>query len=312
MEDRVVPATRLVTHLQDAVVPNELSLREAVEQLNGIENESHTITFAENIQGETITLDPTKSQLLVSGTGVSIHIDGSGSFMSIQRDPNAQQKHRLFDVQANSSLSLANLGLYWGSVEGESGGAVRSNGGLIINNCQFEYNTATAAGGAIAAIGGSLAILDSGIYSNSAEYGGGISIGQGVASAGIYGGFISGNGATRGGGIAIQGSDGQTAKTVILDRVEVTANWAQEYGGGIFVDGGAAGTDLTLQNQTWIGTNWAVNSNDPQFDTRGGGIYFGKGTLRATSVTIAYNEANTGDGMYRKNGTTLVGAELRG
>ncbi|MCI0700297.1 MAG: hypothetical protein L0241_04365 [Planctomycetia bacterium] len=270
-----MPATRVVDTLQDVVdqTDNKTSLREAIQQLNPIEGD-HTITFAQNIQGGTITLDPNEGQLSVTTAGSNITIDGSGNFMTIQRDPYSQQQHRLFSVGLSNTLNLVNLNLLWGWAAG--GGAIASNGNLIINHCWLGYNSSSDAGGAIAQLRGDLLILDSVISFNSAVNGGGISVFTEATSTVIYNTTLEWNSAQEaGGGIEILGSDGQTAKTVILDDVGVYDNGAQEAGGGIYVNGGTVGTDLTLQNDTFVSDNWVTNP-DPMYQTKGGGIYFGR------------------------------------
>ncbi|MCI0700189.1 MAG: hypothetical protein L0241_03780 [Planctomycetia bacterium] len=312
MEDRVVPDARIVTALGDTHIDGKLTLREAVEQLNILPAGDHTITFSQDIQGGTITLDPAagKRDLKLTKENTTLTINGSENFMTISRDPNAQQQHRLFTTSANTTLNLENLGLSHGAEV--LGGAIYSIGDLSVQNCTLRLNTATDAGGAIYTNGGgNLSIFDSTITQNGAsKFGGGINISDGGGFVGIYNSSITQNSAQWGGGISIFGSVTQNATPVVLDHVEVAENHAQNWGGGIYVHQAiGAGTDLTLMNTTWIHHNWVTNP-DPTEDTQGGGIYFGKGTLFAISVTIGFNEAKTGDGMYRVNGTTLVGMPI--
>lgn len=106
-----------------------------------------------------------------------------------------------------------------------------------------------------------------------------------------------------GGGIAITPSSTSTPAYVTLDGVGIYDNQAQFKGGGIFVDtiGLGAGVSLTLTGDTDIYDNEVVDSSG-----KGGGVYFGAGTITLQGVSITTNTATTGPQMYRVTGTTLV------
>lgn len=241
-------------------------------------------------------------------TGIRVTIDGSAMKMTVQRDRMAtEQKHNLFGNSAGTALTLANLELREGASTTE-GGAVRSFGDLTIQDCDFSKNKSMIQGGAVYFDGGTLVVNGSDFTFNSAQLGGAISVGGNARFVSIMGTAIHWNTAEfQGGGLYIQGSTSQVTTNVLLSQVTVAHNQAKAFGGGICVATSAgAGTDLTLDNNTLIEQNQLLNP-DVEYDTKGGGIYFGKGTIRASSVTIKSNTAKTGDGMYRVTGTVLVG-----
>ncbi len=304
----VAPAPALVvTTALDVVDPKDawVSLREAVEFVNdparNLANHER-ITFKSTLDGGTITLDPGpgKGQLDLKA---NVHIDGPTNGITVQRDASSTVKHRIFDVFSALNAKLTKLTLRNGESDPNAGGAIRSVGNLIVENCTFAQNKATGSlGGAIAATAGSLTVTGGGFTGNSAAEGGAIYIGQRVNTT-ITGSSITLNTARAGGGIFIENSTTTTATTVTLSGVDVNGNSAVDWGGGIFVkDGGAgAGTTLTLTGGTTIRNNIVTSSAG-----KGGGIFFGKGTLNLVSVTIGDNTANQGDGIYWVKGTTRV------
>lgn len=309
-EDRVVPATRVVTTLLDVVADDGVrSLREAIDQLTALGAGDHTITFDTELHGGTITLDPGRGALVVLAppgvTGVNISIIGSG--VTIQRDHKAQQHHGLFFSGPGTTLALSILALKHGSAQ--SGGAIVAHGHLSVFGCLLSMNTAAAGGGAIDFDGQTFLLMESTVEYNSAGSGGGISISPTATEVGIVNSTIRYNGAIHyGGGIDIYGSSRAAPTSVTILGSLISTNFAGEKGGGIHAAKvlTVSGVDLTLDSETVISDNYVVNA-DPAFDTKGGGIYFGKGTIRATSVLISGNDAKSGNGMYRVNGTTLVG-----
>ena len=114
---------------------------------------------------------------------------------------------------------------------------------------------------------------------------------------------VLGNTSTLGGGIFIQ-SDNETNGSASYSMTWSCSTTAcSSKGGGICVgDGPGAGTSLTLQGGTEITENHCSNP-DPQLQ-KGGGIYFGKGTLILDGVWIGSNDAAHGDGLYLANGAT--------
>jgi hypothetical protein len=294
----LVPNAVVVTTTLDGTIPGQTSLRNAITQFNQ-QNGLLNVTFAANVQGQTITLDPTLGTLDVTGNGELI-ISG-GTQVTIQRSSNAQQAFGLFQAGPLTTLELVNLTLTGGS--SGAGGAVFSAGDLIVEDCTIDHCTAGVSGGAIAFSGSYLSVTGSTITANTAgSFGGGIVIaGQ---TSDISNSTISCNSAQFGGGISINGAKANVQPTVTLNNVDVVNNGALDWGGGIYADSGTP-TNLTLAGGTTIDTNWCT---DPVVANQaGGGIYFGAGTLTLNGVWIGDNTANQGSGLYQLNqGTTVV------
>jgi hypothetical protein len=159
-----------------------------------------------------------------------------------------------------------------------SGGAIYTapNSSLTIAGTTFTGNAATSTGGAINIDNESSATI-----SNSF--------------------FVLNTADSFGGGIYINSSTTANPTTVTLHAVDVNGNRAEFRGGGIFVNSfpEGAGTTLTLKGGTTIQNNVVTTSGG-----KGGGIYFGMGTINLDGVWIGNNDATQGDGMYRVNGTT--------
>ncbi|MBY0459191.1 MAG: hypothetical protein K2V38_17815, partial [Gemmataceae bacterium] len=291
----------LVTTASDVLDPADgvLSLREAVKAVNENRAGTQTIRFAANLNGATITLNPNPTDYGQFVLSRNVTIDTQGKSITIQRDPATATKHRLFEVGANAGVDLTGLTLRKGKVD-DAGGAILSRGALRITNCTFVENQATTGfGGAVAAVADSRALIirDSTFTGNSADVGGAISVGERVLLATISGGTVALNTARRGGGIAISSSTTEVPTRVSTARVDVNGNLASERGGGIYVspvDGaGAAGTELTLLGNTIIQQNVVS-----QMDGKGGGVYFGRGTINLNGVLFKQNSATTGNGLF--------------
>jgi hypothetical protein len=258
-----------------------------------------TITFAPGIQGGTITLRGANGELPITTKGIEIVIDG-GTGITIQTDPQSQQRYRLFYAYVGTTLSLNNLNLVGGSEA--AGGGVLAFGDLYIQNCTISQCSATVSGGGVEFSGNYLSITNSTIANNSAPLGGGIDIEGGTA-------FISNTqilcntATTAGGGIYTSDGPNDLGSTVTLDNSVVYQNNAGVQGGGICVGSGAVGPmSLTLQDNTQIQDNWCTDPTSQQ----GGGIYFGSGTITFNGAWIGDNTATQGNGMYRVQGTTKV------
>lgn len=319
LEAREVPANFVVDTLQDVVNPNDMvtSLREAIISACQTGPGNHNISFGQAQQGGTITLDPgqnyrdLKALVNVGVSGVNVTINGSATGVTIERDANTEVQHRLITAGEGVSLNLVNLNLARGAAA--LGGAVSSHGDLSVQGCHFTANGATDIGGAIHFNGGTLLVGSSLFTGNaSASAGGAISIGSLVHTVGIGYSTFSGNAAgSDGGAVFVLGSNTATQTVVQFTGVTMYNNEAGERGGAIHVSATnpGTGTDVVFVN-TILDNNRLTNPN-PQFVTKGGGIYFGKGTLTATSLTLSYNDAKKGDGIYLVvPGSTLIGTPV--
>lgn len=290
-----------ISPLDDGLV----SLREAVGYANKQPaNEEQDITFGWT-GAKTITLLPANGEIALN-KWITITGFADPERVTIQRDPGTAVKHRLFVVDQAATVELYNLDLAHGEVDSVAGGAILSEGDLTLSGCIIRQNKATAStGGGIAAKKGSLNITNTTLTGNSSSVGGAIYIGQRVGT-GIDSSTITLNTASlNGGGIYIESSNTVDATYVSLGAVDVNGNQAANQGGGIYVSGpiSGAGTVLTLGVAT-IRNNQVLNTNPLQ--GRGGGLFFGSGTLILAGVTFQDNTAATGDGMYRLTGTVIA------
>jgi hypothetical protein len=315
-EDRCVPANLalVVTTLQDVNNPNDdavnLTLREAIAKCNDeVPTTQHTITFAWPIYGGTITLNPDPNGYGQLALRRNIDINGAVE-MIVQRDQTSEIKHRLFYVGAGVTARLSNLELRRGAIDGSNGGAIVSFGNLTLSNCSIHHNVVTdGTGGGVQAQAGSLTIKDGcGIDDNQAVHGGGIFLNAGVGATIKESIFEHNIASGYGGGIGISCPEAGDAATVTLWSSHLYRNEAASLGGGIWVEkrNEGPGVLLNLQQLTEIRENKVTDAQG-----KGGGIYFGRGTISFTGdsdapVKILYNTATTGDGMYRVTGTTLA------
>jgi hypothetical protein len=219
-----------------------------------------------------------------------------------------------------SSVTLRHVTITSSRADGSSsGGAIYSQGTLLVEDSLLKENEATRHGGAIYAgpgatttirrsiiksnqafapigtnarggaiyhEGGSLTIEESAIEGNSAEYGGGgVYIQAGTAAivrTTLYNNF-AGN---RGGGIALNSG------ALTLSESLLRSNISSDKGGGLHVAGGTA----SLTNVTGYG-NIAVG---------GGGLFSAGGATSLLNTTLYRNRANNGGGLWDFTGSTVT------
>src|SRR6185312_7803286 len=193
-----------------------------------------TITFANAINGSTIALTLSSNDTSVGSTefgpsaffltnGAALTIDGSGHGITIARLA-TQPAFRLFDIDANSSLTLKGLTLRNGLARGGSsyggggalgaGGAIFNQGTLAMGNCTLTQNAAQGGSGGAGApsvtggagVGGDAPGASGGGANGGAAaapprnggFGGGGGTAQGSNEPGGNGGFGGGGGAGSG------------------------------------------------------------------------------------------------------------------
>jgi predicted outer membrane repeat protein len=297
-EDRVVPANLqlTVTVLGDTHVANQLTLREAIaDSNNNIPSSFNSISFASNLWGQTITLNPTQGELVLTEPVVIGSLNMTSN-VTVQPDPTSQTKIRILHAQAG--LELDDVNLTGGSVATGAGGGLLVDGTFAsLSNCTVSNNTAPSGGG-LALINGasSLQMSNCTIKNNTATgSGGGIYVGVSSAQMYLHTSAITLNTAgTNGGGIyTIAGVD-------LLDNVEVGTNTAQELGGGVYAQTGANGT-ITVNNGSNIHDNKLTDPNG-----NGGGIYLFSGALALDSISFKNNVAGTGTGVYVATGASVT------
>lgn len=204
------------------------------------------------------------------------------------------------------------------------GGGIQNNGSLTLVNTTIFSNTATSgsiAGGGGIFSGGPLTLTDSTVSSNSASvFGGGITNGGPLV---LINSSVNGNKtADKGGGIWNSG-------TLTVTSSHIMSNTATSDGGGIYVWGTATLTNSSVLSNTasygggggiynfWnnsklIINNSTVSSNTAYFD--GGGIY-NSGISSSQGTLIVSNSTLSGNsdtGIANQGTLTLTGVTLVG
>lgn len=300
-----VPAPALlVTEPTDPVVVagNYIpSLRGAINEVNSQKNMAGIwkVRFGENLRGQTLTLDPQQGQIELQKP---ISLDGQDKNITVQRDSASTVQHRIFWVKPSGDAELTGLTLKNGLVTtfglaGTDGGAIKANSRLRVVNCTFVNNQA-GVGGAIAFHPGGtgyrgLSIVGSVFTGSTASSGGALYIDSGALASISSTSFVLNIASDSGGGIFIYPGDAASPTLVTLTGVDVSGNSAVSKGGGIYVPTNGSNLTLTLTGGTTISNNQATSTTG-----KGGGIYFGKGTLNLNGVSFANNIAFQGDGLY--------------
>lgn len=242
----------------------------------------------------------------------------------------ARGADRAFDVRYRFVLDLRDLTLVNGAVVGESGGAVRNAGALLMDRCDVNDCTAsgagasggavfndaglvsitrsrlsgcsaTRAGGAIEANGGVTRVSGSELTDNSTGpmpgNGGGLHL-TGVGSVDVRNTLVADNTADREGGGLWNSAGG--IMTVLFCEVrgnEALGAAADDGGGGLFNDGGML--DVRLSD--------VRDNRAPVGSGSGGGIFNRDGDLFVTLTHISGNSANrAGGGIEALGGNTEV------
>ena len=181
LEDRLAPAsmaTFFVDRLSSAatdgnVMTGQGSLAFCISQADA-HGGANTIVFDPSVfgpgpgQARGVTLSSPLPTITDAMT-----IDGpAGQLTFVERDSTAGS-FRLFDVAGSASVTLNNLDIRRGSVQGDGGG-IFSQGALALNNCRVDDNSASGSGGGIASTGnlfldgctldGNSAMLGSGLF----------------------------------------------------------------------------------------------------------------------------------------------------
>jgi hypothetical protein len=193
----------------------------------------------------------------------SIVLQGLGATNTIvQADANVEHStERVFFVAPNTVVTLRDLTIQNGNPKSDprSGGGVRNEGTLTIERVVIQNNWA-AAGGGILNIG-NLTMIESTIRKNKA-IGGGIGVLE----------------CDTGGGMKVLEGNVRVFNSTFSD------NEARGRGGAVHI---ACKGKVQLENST-ISTNWSNES--------GGGLYV-NGVAEMTHLTIAENHANSGGGI---------------
>jgi hypothetical protein len=297
LENREVPTFFTVNTNSDSVVPDHLTLRQAITLANGAGAGVQFINFDLSVSDSVISLKEQlpeiTADLYIVGTITAPGADGPpvDNRVTIQRDA-TQNDFRLFEVGRSGSAILGDLILLNGHSDG-SGGAIYSEGkNLTVTGCEVRSNFAEDYGGGIAAFTGSLEIYDSAINGNDALRRGGAVYyaGAQLTIAHTVCGLNTANG---GAGICISQPIG-VVTSATLNHVEIVGNISSGDGGGIWTDA----TALLLTGDTYIHSN--ITTND------GGGIYVFNGKTTFAGVRMAYDQADQGKEIYAVQGATTT------
>ena len=215
----------------------------------------------------------------------------------------ARRADRIFDVATDVKLRVKKADLVRGRTpSGESGGAIRVNGGiLVVAKSTLRGNRAvgdSASGGAIMNDGGSVRVIKSTLRNNRAERaGGGIEALAGITTVddSLLRGNRTGKGPGNGGAIHLTG-DGQ----VVVTGSRVIGNVAAAEGGGLW---NSAVGSMDVRNTLLAGNR--VKGADA--DQGGGALFNDGGTMTASGLQILRNQATgtsgSGGGVFNNGGT---------
>lgn len=264
----------------DAAFGSGTSLREAMRYAESKAG-ADLITFAASLSNQTISLTNgwlgtnDDTALRVSG---DLTLDGANA-ITLQT-PSAGPKRRLF-LSSAGTFTLKNATISDIDVRNVAdGGALWTNGNVVIDNVRFTNNKATN-GGAVMNFG-TVTIINSTFSANAADSEGGA-----IASGGtthVISTLFHQNEAYLGGAI-------NSAGPLSVDKTTFSTNSAGFNGGALRLFGTATITSSTLSNNT---------------ANNGGGGLISHGNTTLTNVTIAHNVAFDGGGAQFFEGTANV------
>jgi CSLREA domain-containing protein len=318
LEDRLVPATFLVTTTLDVVDANDgkLSLREAINAANASPGADTILVPAGVYHLALPGADDTNAAGDFDVTGSTV-FQGAGAGATVI---DGQRLDRVFDVRGTdpSSISVTFQGLTVrnGLADDGGGGGIRvGDADLTVQDCAITDNRTTGFGGGISnaalAATGNVTLVRSTVTRNVAGQGGGVVVLDTPADPQfvltVRDSTIEHNLATAAGGIF--------AVKVNLTGSTVSGNQASvNNGGGIFTNTATLTNCTVSGNSGFIGggieadtamlTGCTVSGNVAAAD--GGGLEVG--TLTLTSTAVSGNQATAGTG----GGIDAVTATLTG
>lgn len=183
---------------------------------------------------------------------------------------NAKQKDRNYGrvlTSKNTSLTLENLKITGGKVNGLGGGIYIESGNLTLKKCVVTKNEASNGGGGIHFAGENLIVYGSKISGNIGDSGG-ICVAEGSAKTKIEKSKIIDNSASSGGGLNLVGES-------TIEDCNINGNTAESSGGGLL---------LYIDNKSCKIKNSVINNNTA--GGSGGGIYMIDGDLYLGSGAV--------------------------
>ena len=258
-----------------------------------------TITFSDAGRG---TISLTTGYISIDK---NLTIAGPGAdALTLRSAVGAGSQNRVVNVNVGVTAVISGLTVSDGFAD--TGGGISNGGNLTVRNVVLSNNRGIYTGGAIENYG--TLTLDRSLVTGNGRpkayaeaqnsyvtNGGGIWSSPG-SSLTITDSTVSGNNATRGGGIYAYGTSVITNSTIGDNSVINGVLYGDGLGGGLYLNSGTA----TLTNCT-VSQNLVVATD--QFRSEGGGIY-NRGTLSLINTTVANNE------MVNTQLTSLRGAGI--
>jgi len=283
--------------------PADCSLREAIDNANACPGAQTinlpagdyplTLAGADEDANQTGDLDITDDLTIVGEGAPSI---------------NGMNQDRVFEIFDPASVTLDLLILTNGRAQ--LGGAVRNHGNLTIRSGSIHSNVAAvppggagaSSGGGIFNEAGTLTLMGTQLFGNTADEGGGIH-NFATASLTAENVLVQGNHANDTGG----GLWNNFQADATLNNVEIRANTADFDAGGIFNDGHLEGTWVTFeQNEAvtdggglHVGANGEAFLSDAWFTNNSGsrgGAVFNRGLVHLYRSSLTNNSASGGQG----------------
>ena len=311
----------VVTTISDAVTHTGNSLRDALGLANSdaAAGKSDTITFASNLNGQTITLS--QGSLAITGVGGTITISGNGLANTIVSGNNLTgltigsaiitgvtstiQNLTFTNIEENPGGMTAGITNYGTllmtsvTVTNTPVGAINDYGAMTLNSCTLTNSSATIGdlGGGFYQFSGIVTVNNCTINNNAVTEGA-IYVGSGTLT--ITNSSVSNNTAVTYGGSGSNGGGFYIAGgTTTVVGCTINGNSATASGAGIYQVGG---TLIVQPNST--GTATTINGNIASGN--GGGIYLGAGSMTLAGDTMSGNSASNGGGIYQAGGTLIV------
>ncbi len=318
----------IVTTNSDAATHTGTSLRDAIniantDAGNGI---SDTITFASNLNGQTITL--TQGTLTLSGIGATIIIDGGN-----QVTVSGNNTNTVFQENTSVNAIFNGLTIIKGTAA-SNGGGLDSMGTASVINCTFTADSVPNGAGGGVANTGVMTVSNCVLSGNTASiytsyYGGGfynagtmtVSNTTISGNTGFCSGFwndamltitnctISGN--TNSPGCGAGGFYNDSNGSLTMSDCTISANAVSgEYGGGFFNAGPMTLTNSIVSGNTGDTGGGIYASSGPLTmiddlvtanvgtNSDGGGIDLEGGSVTMVDCTVVGNSAGTGGGIY--------------
>ena len=286
-----------VDTLEDGVVIGATSLREALDFANDISSKT-TILFDSKLAGGTIELDDSLGQLLIDS---EVKIVGLGAdLLTIDAGADSTNSHRVFQAISGIDVTIQGLTITGGYVgSATNGGGILSSAELTLQEVKIEGNEAGQSGGGLYSASGSVLIEGSTFENNTATFGGGARLDNGlITSISIEGSTFSNNTAGTGAGALIRGGDVNvtTEGTVSIENSTFSGNRGTGFSaGGLGIEWNDSNatpvqiTNTTITDNT-IGTVGATSSI-------GGGISISNADVVLKNGIVAGNAVISNSGQ---------------